>query len=169
MTLVIRDAIETDFPGILAIFNAVIAPGDSYVFAADTSPERAHAYWFGPGIRSYVASDDDRILGMYKLIANQADRGAHVANASFMVDPAAAGRGIGRAMGEHCLRQAKRAGFRAMQYNFVVSTNVAAVKLWTSLGFETVGRLPGAFQHAELGFVDALVMFRSLDDISAGE
>lgn len=169
MKTVIREATPSDFPAILAIFNNVIAPGDSYVFAANTSEERAFAYWFGVSVRSFVATDGDRVVGMYKLIANQSDRGAHVANASFMVDPACAGRGVGRAMGEHCLHVAKRFGFRAMQFNFVVSTNTAAVRLWTSLGFEIVGRLPGAFEHATLGFVDALVMFRSLDDISGVE
>ena len=104
---------------------------------------------------------------MYKLIANRRDRGSHVANASFMVAPASSGRGVGRRMGLHCLREAKRAGFLAMQFNFVVSTNAAAVALWQSLGFAIVGTLPRAFRHAQLGDVDAYVMYRSLETIEA--
>lgn len=145
------------------IFQAVVASGTTYVFAPDTSREDAFAYWFGPGVSSWVAEDHGRIVGMYKLVANQRDLGAHVANASFMVDPAAAGKGLGRALGVHCLREARRVGYRAMQFNFVVSTNTAAVALWRKLGFAVVGTLPGAFAHRERGYVDAYVMFRSLE------
>ena len=99
---------------------------------------------------------------MYKLIPNHVGLGSHVANASFMVDPAAQGKGAGRAMGEHCLDEARRAGYQAMQFNFVVSTNTAAVELWKKLGFEIVGTLPKAFRHATLGHVDAFVMHRFL-------
>ena len=102
---------------------------------------------------------------MYKLLANQRDLGAHVANASFMVDPAWKGLGLGTAMAHDCLARAKAAGYRAMQFNFVVSTNEAAIALWKRLGFAVVGTLPGAFRHRTQGYVDALVMFRSLDDL----
>jgi len=147
------------------IFQAVVATGTTYVFAPDTPREDARAYWFGAGIRSFAAEDEGRIVGMYKLIANNRDLGSHVANASFMVDPAASGRGHGEAMGRHCLGEARRAGFLAMQFNFVVSTNTAAVKLWQRLGFAIVGTLPAVFQHRELGLVDAYVMHRRLDDV----
>ena len=163
----IRKAMESDFTSMWAIFHAVISEGSSYVFAADTSRQTAFDYWFGKEIKSYVAEDEGRIVGMYKLVANQRDRGAHVANASFMVDPTSAGKGAGRAMGEHCLREAKAAGFLAMQFNFVVSTNGRAVALWRSLGFHIAGTLPKAFQHPSLGYVDAYVMHRFLDDIAA--
>lgn len=149
------------------IFQAVVAPGDTYVFAPDTSYDVAQRYWFGPGITSFVATDQGRIVGMYKLLANTGPLGAHVANASFMVDPGASGHGIGRAMGLHCLRAAKRAGYLAMQFNFVVSTNVPAVALWQKLGFTIVGTLPKAYKHQRLGYVDAYVMYRFLDDIEA--
>jgi ribosomal protein S18 acetylase RimI-like enzyme len=148
-----------------AIFRDVVACGDSYVFAADTSRDDARAYWLGPGITTWVAEEDGRIVGMYKLIANRRDRGAHVANASFMVAPWFSGRGVGRHLGVHCLREARRAGFIAMQFNFVVSTNTPAVALWQSLGFRIVGTQPGVFRHTTLGDVDAYVMHRSLDDI----
>ncbi len=119
-------------------------------------------YWFGQKRRCYVAVSDERIVGTYILNANQQGLGSHVANAGFMVAPSAQGRGIGRAMGEHCLREAERLGFRAMQFNFVVSTNETALRLWRDLGFRIVGRLPGAFRHVRRGFVDVYVMYRRL-------
>lgn len=163
----IRTAIPADFDAIWLIFQEVIASGDTYVFSATVSREDAHAYWFGPGIATFVAQDEGRIIGMYKLLANQRDRGSHVANAGFMVSPAAHGKGVGKAMGWHCLRQARKAGFLAMQFNFVISTNAGAVALWKQLGFSVVGTLPRAFRHQTLGYVDALVMHRFLDDIPA--
>lgn len=161
------------------IFRAVIAGGDTYVFAPDTSRDVAIDYFMGPfdsarspgdrslaqgrpDISSWVAEIDGQVMGMYKLIANRRDLGSHVANASFMVDPAAQGKGVGRAMGEHCLAQAKQAGYQAMQFNLVVSTNTAGVALWKKLGFAIVGTLPKAFNHARLGLVDAYVMHRFL-------
>ena len=158
----IRAARREDLAQVVDLFRAVVAPGDTYVFAADTNDADIDAYWFGPGVTSFVAVDGAAVLGIGKLVANQRDRGNHVANASFMVAPHAQGRGIGRALGEHCLALARDSGFRAMQFNFVVSTNHAAVKLWQDLGFAIVGTLPRAFRHAQLGFVDAYVMFREL-------
>jgi L-amino acid N-acyltransferase YncA len=156
---------EGDFDAVWSIFHDVVATGDSYVFAAETARDAAIAYFFGPGIISRVAERDGQVVGMYKLIPNRIDRGNHVANASFMVAPSANGCGVGRELGEDCLREAKRAGFEAMQFNFVVSTNTAAVTLWQKLGFAIVGTLPRVFRHATLGFVDAYVMHRSLDDV----
>ena len=164
--MLIRPAHPSDFPAMWPIFQAVVASGSTYVFAPDTGHDDALAYWFGPGVVSYVAEDEGgRVVGMYKLIANQRDLGAHVANASFMISPAYAGRGAGRQLGLHCLREAARAGYLAMQFNFVVSTNTAAVALWQKLGFAIVGTLPKAFRHQSLGYVDAYVMHRFLDDI----
>lgn len=161
----IRPAQPDDFSAMWPIFQQVVASGTTYVFAPDTSYTDACTYWFGPGIHSYVAIEDGHIVGMYKIVANQRDLGAHVANASFMVDPTYSGRGIGKLLGMDCLRNARKAGFSAMQFNFVVSTNLAAVALWQKLGFDIVGTLPGAFRHAKLGYVDAYVMYRSLEDI----
>ena len=145
------------------IFRDVIATGDTYVLAPDTPRDEAFAYWFAPAIVSYVAEVDGRVVGMYKIVANQRDLGSHVANAGFMVAPSASGKGVGRQMGMHALREAKQQGFLAMQFNFVVSTNAAAVGLWKSLGFAIVGTLPKVFKHQTLGYVDAFVMHRSLD------
>jgi len=163
--MAIRRASAADFDAMWRIFEAVIAPGDAYVFGPDTSREDAREYWFGPGVMAYVHEDaTGRIGGMCKLVGNQRDRGAHVANASFMVEPSARGQGIGKQLAERCIEEARKAGFLAMQFNFVVSTNVAAVRLWTHMGFHIAGTLPGAFRHERLGLVDAYVMFRALDD-----
>lgn len=163
----IREAQPGDADDLWTIFSEVVAGGDTYVFAADTTREFCDAYWFGPGVSSHVALDDDgRVLGMYKIVANQLGHGAHVANASYMVGAAARGRGLGEALGRHSLVQARALGFLAMQFNFVVSTNTAAVRLWQRLGFDIAGTLPKAFRHDALGYVDAYVMYRLLDDIA---
>ncbi|MEY2501733.1 MAG: hypothetical protein QOI07_2067 [Verrucomicrobiota bacterium] len=161
-TLTIRDAQDSDRDAIWEIFRATVAPGDAFVYDPNTQREEAMAYWFADGTRTYVAETDGRILGSYILRANRPGLGNHVANAGFMVDPASRGSGVGRAMGEHALSEARRLGYRAMQFNFVISTNESAVHLWQQLGFKIVGTLPGAFRHAQKGFVDAYVMFRLL-------
>jgi ribosomal protein S18 acetylase RimI-like enzyme len=160
----IRRAESGDEDAIWRIFQAVVAPGDTYAFPADISRQEALAMWMAPTAHAYVAADGDEIVGTYLLKANQPGRGSHVSNAGFMVAPSAQGRGVGRAMGEHCLAEARRLGFRAMQFNFVVSSNEAAVALWEKLGFEIIGTVPDAFDHKTLGFVDTYVMYRSLDE-----
>jgi GNAT superfamily N-acetyltransferase len=126
------------------------------------SREDALAYWFRPGTHTYVTEHDRHVVGTYILKPNQSGAGSHVANAAFMVAPDARGQGVGRAMGEHCLSEARRLGFRAMQFNFVVSSNESAIHLWQELGFKIVGTLPGAFRHPQKGYVDVYVMYRSL-------
>jgi len=158
----IRAATRDDEDGIWNIFQAVVRPGDTYVFDPDTRREDALAYWFASGTQTYVLEDGGEILGTYILRQNQVALGSHVANAALMVSPASRGVGVGRRMGEHCLAEARRMGFKSMQFNFVVSTNETAVRLWKSLGFKIVGTLPGAFRHAKLGYVDAYVMFQNL-------
>jgi L-amino acid N-acyltransferase YncA len=163
--LTIREANERDADAIWEIFHAVVAGGDTYVFLPDTPREEALAYWFSATTRTYVAEINGRVAGTYILRPNRPGLGSHVANAAFMVAPEARGLKVGRTMGEHCLTEARKFGYRAMQFNFVVSTNLAAVRLWEQLGFRTVGTLPGVFRHATKGFVDAFVMFRSLEEI----
>lgn len=155
-------ATPEDWAQMWPIFRAVVAGGDTYVFAPDTVEDEARAYWFGHGIASFTAKTGGKVQGMYRLVTNQRDLGDHVANASFMVAGEAQGRGVGDVLGRHALDEARRRGFRAMQFNFVVSTNAAAVRLWQKLGFGIAGVLPGAFRHARLGFVDVYVMFRLL-------
>jgi ribosomal protein S18 acetylase RimI-like enzyme len=165
----IRAAREDDWPQMWTIFRDVVSTGTTYALAPETPEAEARQYWFTPDTAFWVATDDDgsgQILGMYRLTANRRDLGSHVANASFMVDPHYQGRRIGEALGRHCLREARRAGFLAMQFNFVVSTNTGAVALWRKLGFDIIGTLPKAFRHRERGLVDAHVMYRFLDDIN---
>jgi len=158
----IRAATDADRDAIWEIFHEVVATGDTYPIDPEISREDAFAYWFQTGARAFVAERDGQIVGIYTLHPNQSGGGAHVANAAFMVPKSARGQGIGRAMGQHCLSEARRLGFRAMQFNFVVSTNESAVKLWQKLGMKIVGTLPGAFRHPEKGYVDVYVMFQSL-------
>ncbi|MDC8758977.1 GNAT family N-acetyltransferase [Janthinobacterium fluminis] len=157
----IRPALDADFAAMWPIFQALVAGGDTYTFDADTGADVCRAYWFGPGVQSYVAvMGGERLLGMYRLVANQPGHGGHVANAAFMVDPAAQGVGVGLLLGRHCLERARQCGYLAMQFNFVVSTNIGALMLWKKLGFAVVGTLPKAFRHAQLGYVDAYVMYQ---------
>jgi L-amino acid N-acyltransferase YncA len=158
----IRPATEADRDAIWNIFYAVIASGDTYPFDPQMSREEALAGWFQPDTCTYVAEQNRQIVGTYILRPNQPSLGSHVANAAFMVAPTARALGVGRHMGEHCLSEARRFGFRAMQFNFVVSTNTSAIHLWKQLGFKIVGTLPGAFRHSEKGYIDVYVMFRSL-------
>jgi L-amino acid N-acyltransferase YncA len=159
----IRPAIDPDHDQIWTIFHQVVATGDTYAIDSNISRPDALAYWCGhPHTHAYVAESNHQIIGTYILKPNQSGAGSHVANAAFMVSAAARGQGVGRAMAEHCLAQARRLGFRAMQFNFVVSTNESAIRLWKQLGFEIVGTLPKAFRHPQKGYVDVYVMFRSL-------
>ncbi|NNF00650.1 MAG: GNAT family N-acetyltransferase [Pyrinomonadaceae bacterium] len=144
------------------IFRRVIATGDTYVFDPDTSRQEFPALWFGEKMHTYVAETDEGIHGTYIMKPNQIGLGSHVANAGYMVHPGAQGMGIGTKMCEHSLIEAKRLGFRAMQFNIVVSTNVGAVRLWERFGFEIIGTSPGAFNHRTEGFVDAHIMYRKL-------
>ena len=147
------------------IFREVIVAGDAYVFEADTTREAFITYWIAA--HAYVAIEGKQVLGSYIIKSNQPGRGSHVANASYMVASAARGKGIGGLMCQHSLREAKALGFHSMQFNIVVSTNLAAVALWQKHGFAIVGTLPGAFRHETLGYVDAHVMFRKLADIGS--
>ena len=158
----LRPAIDSDRDAIWTIFHDVIASANTYAFDSQMPRQDALALWFRSDAHTYVAESDGRIVGTYILRANQLGPGSHVANAAFMVPPDTQGQGIGHAMGEHCLKEARRLGFRAMQFNFVVSTNESAIRLWQRLGFEIVGTLPEAFRHPEMGYVDVHVMFRSL-------
>ena len=148
------------------IFRDVIAAGDTYVFAEDTPMGDAHAYWFGPGVRSYVAEQDGGVVGMYR----SSPTSAAAARMSPMRRSWCLPRGRAKASGgvwdSTASTRPRTMGFLAMQFNFVVSTNVAAVRLWQSLGFTIVGTLPKVFRHRELGFVDAYVMHRSLEPVA---
>jgi ribosomal protein S18 acetylase RimI-like enzyme len=161
--LIIRTAGDEDRDAVWAILEPVIRDGDTYPLRRDLDREAALAYWLAPAHQVFVAADDTgRILGTYFLQANQQGGGSHVANCGYMTARHAVGRGVASAMCAHSLEEAARRGFRAMQFNFVVSTNASAVRLWTRFGFEIVGRLPQAFHHPTDGYVDAFVMYRTL-------
>lgn len=158
----IRRAGPADARVLAGLLLPVFRAGDTYAIDPGISAEEAAAYWLSPEKTTFVAERGGAILGTYYLRANQGGGGAHVCNCGYITAPEARGRGIARAMLTHSLEEARARGYRAMQYNFVVSTNTRAIDTWTRAGFQTVGRLPGAFAHPTLGYVDALVMFRSL-------
>jgi ribosomal protein S18 acetylase RimI-like enzyme len=158
----IREVTAADATAILEIILPIIRQGTTYALDRDMNPEDALSYWTGHDRETFVAEEDGEILGTYFLRPNQAGGGRHVANCGYMTRTSATGRGVARAMCEHSLKLAASRGYRAMQFNFVISTNERAVRLWQSLGFEIVGRVPGAFEHPAQGYVDALVMYRTL-------
>lgn len=158
----IRKAQESDFDAIWQIFHQVAQQGDTYTFDPETIKEQAHSIWMSDNVTTYVACIDGQIVGTYILRPNQPGLGSHVANAGYMVKADGQGKGVGKAMCEHSLEEARRAGFLAMQFNIVVSTNESAVALWKKMGFSIVGTLPKAFRHQKLGLVDAYVMHRFL-------
>jgi ribosomal protein S18 acetylase RimI-like enzyme len=158
----IRQATAFDNQGIWPILEPVFRAGETYTVPRDISKRDALNYWHAPAHEVFVFEDQGEILGTYFIQTNQQGGGSHIANCGYVTAQHATGRGIARDVCTHSLNHARARGFKAMQFNFVVSTNERAVKLWQSLGFEIVGRLPKAFLHPKQGYVDALVMFRDL-------
>ena len=159
----IRPFRDTDWPEVWRMLHATIAAGETYTFAPDSSEADIRRIWVDAPAATFVASDTAGVvIGTYFIKANQPGLGSHVCNCGYVVDVQARGQGVAAALCEHSQDQARALGFRAMQFNFVVATNEGAVRLWKRLGFTVVGRLPGAFRHQRLGYVDALVMFKPL-------
>jgi GNAT superfamily N-acetyltransferase len=153
----------TDYDKVWKIFTKVISTGDTYVFNPNTPKDTLHTHWFADYMDTFVAVDDnDEILGTYIIKPNQIDLGDHIANCSYMVNPKFQGRGTGKLLCEHSLKFAKDKGFLGLQFNIVVSTNEAAVKLWQKFGFDIIGTTPKAFRHQTLGLVDTYIMFKDL-------
>jgi ribosomal protein S18 acetylase RimI-like enzyme len=187
--LEIRKAVEENKPAVWEIIKAVIAAGDTYTFAPDSTEKEMLDFWFAPDKHTYVAAmsesgeteeggnatvmervsserassyPSEQIVGTFFLKANQPGLGAHIGNAGYMVKPGIYGKGIGRQMAEWSLDEARRLGYKALQFNFVVKSNIYAVKLWQSIGMEIIGEIPEAFNHKELGPVNAYIMYRKL-------
>jgi ribosomal protein S18 acetylase RimI-like enzyme len=158
----IRKAQEKDQDAIWEISREVIATGDTYTFSPDSTKEQMLAFWMGKDRHTYVAVDDEKVLGMFLIKDNQPGLGAHIANAAYMVSEKAEGKGIGKSMCLYSLDEAKRLGYLAMQFNIVIKSNERAVKLWQKLGFQIIGEIPEAFRHKQLGLTNAYIMYRKL-------
>jgi ribosomal protein S18 acetylase RimI-like enzyme len=161
--LQIREYLASDWPNVWPILQETIVAGETYAFSPQSSEEEIRKAWIGVPARTFVACDPDgQVLGTYFIKTNQPGLGSHVCNCGYVVTAGAQGKGIASRMCEHSQAEAIAMGFKAMQFNFVVATNTGAIRLWERLGFSVVGRIPGAFNHRVLGYVDALVMFKQL-------
>jgi ribosomal protein S18 acetylase RimI-like enzyme len=160
--ITIRPSTMVDGDAVWKILEPTIRAGETYTLPRDFTREHALEYWYAPHHETFVAEENGEVLGAYYLRANQQGGGSHVANCGYMTANWAAGRGVASAMCAHSLDRARERGFRAMQFNIVISTNEVAIRLWQKFGFEIVGRLPEAFHHPKQGYVDACVMYRPL-------
>ncbi|WP_066950586.1 GNAT family N-acetyltransferase [Streptomyces lushanensis] len=162
--MLIREATAEDWPAIWPFFHEIVAAGDTFTYPLDLGRTEARAWWLlaAPN-RTVVAVDEaGTVLGTAKMQNNHMGNSAHVATASYMVDPARSGRGVGRALVEYTLDWARAAGFRSIQFNAVVGTNTHAVKLYESLGFVILGTVPDGFRHPTRGYVGLHIMYRAL-------
>jgi len=158
----IRKAKPEDQDQVWDIIRQVIVGGDTYVFSPDSSREKMFAFWFGQDRHTYVATIGDKVVGTFVIKDNQPDLGSHIANAAYMTLPDATGQGVGMVMGEFSLVEAKRLGYKAMQFNIVIASNQRAVRLWEKLGFKIIGEIPEAFNHKQHGLTNAFIMYRKL-------
>lgn len=159
----IREATECDFDAIWSIFNEIVSAGETYAYPIETTKDEAFKLWMQLPRKTYVAEENNQILGTYYIKTNQGGPGDHVCNCGYMVSSEARGKGLATAICEHSQKVAIELGYKAMQFNFVASSNEGAIRLWNKLGFDTVGRLPKAFNHPDQGYIDALVMYKLLD------
>tara|TARA_B100000686_G_C16506715_1_gene819946 strand:- start:177 stop:662 length:486 start_codon:yes stop_codon:yes gene_type:complete len=158
----IREALEDDFDQIWEIFHQIVSAGETFAINRDTSKKEAHQIFMEHPQKTYVCVENKNILGTYYLKKNHGGGGDHVCNCGYMVAIEAEGKGVGSMMCEHSQKIAKGLGYKAMQFNLVLVSNKRAVCLWTKLGFDTVGKIPKAFDHPKIGYVDALVMHKWL-------
>lgn len=159
----IREATESDFDAIWPIFNEIVSAGETYAYPIETNKDEAFNRWMLLPRKTYAAEENNQILGTYYIKTNQGGPGDHVCNCGYMVSSKARGKGVATSMCEHSQKVAIELGYKAMQFNFVASSNDGAIRLWNKLGFDTVGRLPKAFNHPDQGYIDALVMYKLLD------
>lgn len=160
--MTVRKATLRDYDSVWSIFSSVIKTGDTYVFDPETPVEDLQKLWFADHMDTFVIEEEGVVLGTYIIKPNQPDLGSHIANASYMIHPDAQGKGIGKMLCQHSLAYAKEAGYHAIQFNIVVSSNDAAVALWEKFGFEIIGTTPDGFNHQKLGLVDTHIMYKKL-------
>lgn len=160
--MILRKANPEDSPSLWKIIEPIIRSGETYVFDPNSSREKMLDYWLADDKQTYVADQEGEIVGTFYLKTNQPDRGSHVVNAGFLVSPESSGKGIGKAMAEFSFEEARRLGYHAMQFNYVIKSNISAVALWKKMGFEIVGEIPEAFSHPKHGLTNVYVMYRKL-------
>jgi L-amino acid N-acyltransferase YncA len=161
---VIRRMTEDDWTQVWPFWQEIVQAGETYAYPLDLTSEQARALWtVAPPGQTVVLEEDGTVLGSATMGPNRPGRGSHVGTASFMVSGAARGKGVGRRLGEHVVQWHRDAGFRAIQFNAVVETNEAAVRLWQSLGFRIIGTVPEAFDSRAHGLVGLHVMHLRLD------
>lgn len=162
--LVIRPFADEDFDAVWSIFESIVSKGETYAYDPSTDRGGAYELWIKKPEQTYVAVLDGEIVGTYYLKANQPSLGAHVCNCGYMVAEPARGQGVATALCMHSQQIARSLGYKAMQFNLVVSTNERAVRLWQKLGYQIVGTIPRAFRHRALGYVEAYVMYKWLEE-----
>jgi ribosomal protein S18 acetylase RimI-like enzyme len=160
----IREITKSDFQQFWPVFKEILQAQETYALAPDMDLDQAYALWCLTPTKSYVYEEAGKIFGTYYIKPNAMGPGSHVCNCGYMVSPEARGRGIARKMCEHSQQIALQLGFKAMQFNAVVSTNVAAIALWKKLGFTILGTVPKAYHHRTAGYVDTCIMYKSLQD-----
>lgn len=158
----IREVKEKDVEPVWNIFREVIKTGDTYTFSPKTPKTDFKKYWLADNMKTFVAEEGGKILGTYIIKPNQIDLGNHIANCGYLVSPDEQGKGVGKKLCEHSISFAKESGYFGIQFNFVVSSNKAAVKLWEKFGFKIIGTTPKGFRHAKLGLIDTYIMFKEL-------
>nr|WP_294941368.1 GNAT family N-acetyltransferase [uncultured Mucilaginibacter sp.] len=150
------------YDAIWEIFSAVVKPGDTYAFAPDSTRDDMMSYWLGANMETFIAIDNNQVAGTYFLKPNQVGLGNHIGNCGYMVHPGFRGKGVGSLLCQHSIKTATEMGYKGIQFNFVVSTNITAVKLWQKHGFAIIGTTPNGFRHRQLGMVDTHIMYRAL-------
>jgi L-amino acid N-acyltransferase YncA len=161
--MIVREATINDQDAIWGIFETIVKDGDAYAFSPDTTKDDLPQIWLAPGMKTFVVEANGKVLGSYFIRPNQPGLGSHIANCGYIVHPEARGKGLGQQLCVHSIYTARQLGYKGMQYNLVVSTNLTAVNLWERCGFKIIGTIPKGFNHKTLGYVDAHIMFREID------
>lgn len=158
----ILNATEIDFDEIWNIFQPILKKSGTYVYSPETTKNEAYSIWFDKTYDTYIAKVGDEVAGAYVIRPGHRDLGSHICNAAFIVADKFRGNGYGKTLGEHAINQAKKLGYKAMQFNYVVSSNHVAIDLWKKLGFAIVGTIPAAYNHPEKGYIDIHIMHRKI-------